>query len=99
MFYSKNLKRIKSLQGNFEKKPTKSEILSGHVISFRRAIYSTKMLKAGKNLSNKFLVCLRPNVGLDSRDLKSSIGKKIKKNTLKKMFLVQSNIMSKQKNT
>lgn len=78
----KNLKRIKSLQGNFEKKPTKSEILSGHVISFRRAIYSTKMLKAGKNLSNKFLVCLRPNVGLDSRDLKSSIGKKIKKNIL-----------------
>ena len=78
----KNLRRIKSLKGNFDKNPTKSEILSGHVTSFRRAIYSTKILKAGKKLSNKFLVCLRPNVGLDPRKLKNSLGKKIKKDIL-----------------
>ncbi len=78
----KNLRRIKSLKGNFDKNPTKSEILSGHVTSFRRAIYSTKILKAGKKLSNKFLVCLRPNVGLDPRNLKNSLGKKIKKDIL-----------------
>ena len=68
------------LFGNFEKKPTKSEISSGHVTSFRRAVYSTKFLKSGERLSNNTLVCLRPNLGLDPRNLKKNLGKKVKKN-------------------
>tara|TARA_B100000787_G_scaffold167337_1_gene153911 strand:- start:780 stop:1790 length:1011 start_codon:yes stop_codon:yes gene_type:complete len=77
-----DIKKMGKLFGNFDKKPTKSEISSGHVTSFRRAVYSTKFLKSGDRLSNNFLVCLRPNFGLDPRNLKKKLGKKIKKDTL-----------------
>lgn len=85
-----NIRRINLLKGTFEKKPTKSEILSGHIKSFRRAVYSTKLLKAGEQFRNKNLKFLRPNVGLDPRDLKKSIGKKIKKKTypLQRIILI-----------
>lgn len=75
-----DIKKMGKLFGNFEKKPTKSEISSGHVTSFRRAVYSTKFLKSGERLSNNTLVCLRPNLGLDPRNLKKNLGKKVKKN-------------------
>lgn len=77
----KDIKKMGLLFGKFTKKPTKSEISSGQITSFRRAVYSKKFLKAGEKLSNTNLVCLRPNFGLDPRDLKKNLGKKVKKNT------------------
>jgi len=77
-----DIKKMGKLFGNFDKKPTKSEISSGHVTSFRRAVYSSKFLKSGERFLNNSLVCLRPNLGLDPRNLKKNLGKKIKKDTL-----------------
>ena len=76
-----NIKKIGNLLGSYEKKPTSLEISKNHIVSFRRAIYSTKFLKAGEKLSSGSLVCLRPNLGLDPRNLKKNLGKKVKKNT------------------
>ncbi len=77
-----DIKKMSLLFGSFDKKPTKTEISSGHIISFRRAVYSTKLLKSGERLSNSNLICLRPNLGLDPRNFKKKLGKKIKKNIL-----------------
>tara|TARA_B110000438_G_scaffold303337_1_gene364354 strand:- start:2838 stop:3893 length:1056 start_codon:yes stop_codon:yes gene_type:complete len=73
--------RLAILMGNKEKKPTKGEISSNNLISFRRAIYSNKFLNKGDKLKEEDLVFLRPNHGIDSREYKKIIGKKIKKNT------------------
>ncbi len=75
-------KKINVLLGDGKKKPTKGEVETDHVTSFRRAIYSKKHLKAGDLLKKKDLICLRPNHGLDARHYDKYIGKKIKKNTL-----------------
>ncbi len=77
----KNLDRLKILLGKKEKKPTKTEISSNNLISFRRGIYSNKFLKKGHELRSEDLVFLRPNHGIDAREYKSVIGKRIKKDT------------------
>jgi len=74
-----DLRRIKIMMGKKEKKPTKGEIDSKNIISFRRAIYSSKFLKKGYRLRKEDLVFLRPNHGVDAREYKKIIGKKIKK--------------------
>jgi N,N'-diacetyllegionaminate synthase len=75
----KDINRIKKLMGNYQKKPTKNEVKSGHLSSFRRAVYLNKDLKAGEIIREKDLVFLRPNHGVDARNYKKIIGKKIKK--------------------
>ena len=77
----KEIKKINILLGIKEKKATRGEIKSNHLVSFRRAIYSNKLLKAGHILKEEDLVFLRPNHGLDIRKYKNVIGKKIKKDT------------------
>ena len=76
-----DIDRLKILMGEKEKKPTKGEINSNNLTSFRRAIYSDKFLNKGHELKEEDLVFLRPNHGIDSRDYEKVIGKKIKKNT------------------
>lgn len=73
-------KKIKKLLGNYEKNALKSEINSGHVKSFRRAIYLNKNIQKGKIISKNDLVCLRPNVGLDARKINKILSKKSPKN-------------------
>ena len=70
----KNLKRTKKLLGN--EKVTKSEIKSGHLKSFRRAIYFNKNIFKGDIIKKEDIVCLRPNEGLDARRANLIIGKK-----------------------
>ena len=77
---SSKLKRIKSLLGSPKKIPLKSEIKSGHIKSFRRGIYLSKDIKKGEIITNKDLVCLRPNEGLDARKFKMILGKRSPKN-------------------
>lgn len=73
-------KRIKSLMGNDKKFALKSEIKSGHIKSFRRALYLNKDIKKGEFISKNDIDCLRPNEGLDARKINKILGKKSKKN-------------------
>ena len=77
---SLKFKRIKKLFGNSKKTALISEKKSGHVKSFRRAIYFNKDIKKGHIISNSDLVCLRPNEGLDARKINKLLGKKSSKN-------------------
>lgn len=61
--------------GNRTKAPTKSEIDNGHVKSFRRGVFLNKDLKKGSRIKLEDLICLRPNVGIDSRDLSKILNK------------------------
>jgi len=68
--------RTKVLLGSSKKKVLKSEIDSGNLKSFRRALYFNKNIKKGEIIKKKNLVCLRPNEGLDARKINFIVGKK-----------------------
>lgn len=84
-----DLKRIKDMLGSGEKKPTKNEIKSKHIYSFRRGVFLNKNISKGQVIEEKDLISLRPNVGIDARLYSKVIGKKAKRNILKleKLFL------------
>lgn len=73
----KEIKLIKALQGDAEKKPTQIELDNGHELSFRRAVYPLHDLEAGAVLSAQSLTVLRPNHGIDARDYDKLLGKKL----------------------
>jgi len=79
-----NIIRVKNILGSNIKKPTKNEIKSKNITTFRRAIYPSQDLKKGHKIKKTDLVYLRPNHGIDARNFKRLIGKKLKKN-LKKL--------------
>jgi len=72
------IKKIRILRGKMNKAPTKSEICSGHVDSFRRAVYCKRKLGAGDILTEEDLVLLRPAHGIDAREYESVIGRRTK---------------------
>ena len=71
--------RIKELQGNREKRPTRLELEAGHVSSFRRGIYAVRNLSAATLIEDADLAYLRPNLGIDARDFKQVLGKRLKR--------------------
>jgi N-acetylneuraminate synthase/N,N'-diacetyllegionaminate synthase len=75
------LDRIQELLGDFEKRPLKCEIETGHVTSFRRGLYARIDLKAGDEIQPEHLVALRPNHGIDARRYRDIIGKRVKRDT------------------
>ena len=75
------VRRIESLLGDSEKVPTPGERETGHVTSFRRALYSRRSLKAGDRLQAEDLVALRPNHGIDARQYREVVGKRVKRDT------------------
>ncbi len=79
----KDIKKIKKLLGSDLKKPTIEEIRSGHLKSFRRALYLDKDYLKGQKIKEKDIVALRPNNGYDARNYKKLAGKKTKKNIIK----------------
>ena len=79
----KDLKRIRNLLGTNIKKPTASEIKSKHLISFRRGVYLNKDLKKGSKIRESDIVCLRPNIGVDAKNYRNIIGRKVKRNIKK----------------
>tara|TARA_Y100000589_G_scaffold311272_1_gene330491 strand:- start:9885 stop:10898 length:1014 start_codon:yes stop_codon:yes gene_type:complete len=83
---------INNFKGNEIKKPLKIEIMNGHDISFRRAVYPSRNLLKGETLSDDNLTVLRPNIGIDSRDYSRLIGKKVKRNFMKHEKLNWKNI-------
>tara|TARA_B110000003_G_scaffold248088_1_gene259570 strand:- start:195 stop:707 length:513 start_codon:yes stop_codon:yes gene_type:complete len=58
---------IEIIKGKNEKELLKIELDNNHNISFRRGVYSKKLLKKGHIISEDDLVCLRPAVGTDAR--------------------------------
>ena len=72
------IKKIKELQGAYDKRVMPSEIESGHLVSFRRAVYPRRDLRAGTVLRREDIISLRPNVGIDSRDYFKVLGKRLK---------------------
>ena len=72
-------KQVDLINGSENKKPLKSEIDSGHTISFRRAVYPLKKIKKGETLSKDNLIVLRPNHGIDARNFFDILGKKAKR--------------------
>lgn len=74
------LQNIEILKGSHLKQPVNSEILNGHVTSFRRAVYLNKSLKAGDLITESDLVVLRPNHGIDARDFDKLPGKVLLQN-------------------
>ena len=73
-------KRIKTLLGNNKKIAVKSEIKSGNFKSFRRAIYLNRNIKKGEIIKKNYIICLRPNIGLDARKENKILNKKSPKN-------------------
>ena len=69
------IKKIRALVGSGEKGPTASEISSGHLNSFRRAVYPAIDLARGTVLGEKDLVVLRPKVGIDAVDYDKVLGR------------------------
>jgi len=76
----KKIKKIKILQGSFEKKPTKSEIESGHIKSFRRGVFAKRDIKKGEVLQKEDLITLRPLIGVGAEKFYEIIGKKADRN-------------------
>lgn len=74
-----DIKKINIIKGTSSKLPTPSEKKSKNINTFRRAIYLNKDLNKGEVIKEHDLVCLRPNNGIDARDFKKIIGKKIRK--------------------
>jgi N-acetylneuraminate synthase/N,N'-diacetyllegionaminate synthase len=68
-----DIKNIKTLKGNPEKKPLPVE--GDHVTTFRRAVYPKYDLEAGIVILEEHLTVLRPNKGIDARNIEEIIGK------------------------
>ena len=77
------IKTIAQLHGNPNKEPTKSEIESGHITTFRRAVYPSRDITPGEVFSEDNLTILRPNHGVDAREYFEIVGKRTKKSILK----------------
>lgn len=71
------IRKIKKLQGGFEKKPTQSERESNHIISFRRGVYPNRDLNAGEIIKEEDLVTLRPCTGIEAESFFEVVGKKL----------------------
>lgn len=73
----KKIKKINLILGKKEKTPTKTEIKSKHIKTFRRAVYFKKDMKKGSIIKEEDLTYLRPNHGIDARDYRKLIGRKL----------------------
>ena len=69
------IKLINQLRGDPIKKPVEIELENKHNISFRRAVYPKKDIKAGEIFGEDNITVLRPNQGIDARDFYKIIGK------------------------
>jgi N,N'-diacetyllegionaminate synthase len=72
------VQKIKKIQGGFDKKPTRSEMESNHVISFRRGIYPARDLRRGEIIREEDIVTLRPCRGIAAELFYEIIGRKLK---------------------
>ncbi len=71
-----DLDQLRELLGDGVKRPLPSEIETGHVTSFRRAVYCRHAIAQGQVISADDLVVLRPNHGVDARQFDDLVGKR-----------------------
>jgi sialic acid synthase SpsE len=71
-----DLDQLKELLGDGVKRPLPSEIDTGHVTSFRRAVYCRHAIARGQLISADDLVVLRPNHGIDARQFDDLVGRR-----------------------
>lgn len=78
---SQQLQSIYKILGHRDKVPTQSEFESGHLESFRRALYCSRDLSAGETIPKEDLVALRPNRGIDARMTDWLPGRQVNRDT------------------
>jgi N-acetylneuraminate synthase/N,N'-diacetyllegionaminate synthase len=71
-----DLDQLRLLLGDGVKRPLPSEIETGHVTSFRRAVYCRHAIRQGQIISADDLVVLRPNHGVDARQYDELVGRR-----------------------
>jgi N-acetylneuraminate synthase/N,N'-diacetyllegionaminate synthase len=71
-----DLDQLQVLLGDGIKRPLPSEIETGHVTSFRRAVYCRHAIQQGQVITADDLVVLRPNHGVDARQFDDVVGKR-----------------------
>lgn len=76
--FAQRVRKIKELQGSYEKKLTSIELATDHLVSFRRGVYPARDLEAGTVLERADLTSLRPNVGIDGREYFEVLGRRLK---------------------
>ena len=69
-------RKIKTLQGQALKVPTESEVSSGHIPQFRRAVYAAKDIARGEVFSEDNLTVLRPEHGIPAHRFDEALGRK-----------------------
>ena len=72
----KSINNITILKGDPQKILLDEERNTDHVSSFRRGIYANCFIKSGTVITKNHLISLRPNHGIDARDVFQIIGKK-----------------------
>jgi N,N'-diacetyllegionaminate synthase len=70
-----SLDEIAALRGSAAKRPVHSEIDSGHLHSFRRAVYPSRDIEIGEPLNPDNVCLLRPNQGIDAREYAKVLGR------------------------
>jgi N,N'-diacetyllegionaminate synthase len=71
-----DLDQMRVFLGDGVKRPLPSEIETGHVTSFRRAVYCRHGIRQGQVISADDLVVLRPNHGVDARQFDELLGRR-----------------------
>jgi N-acetylneuraminate synthase/N,N'-diacetyllegionaminate synthase len=71
-----DLAELRVLLGDGIKRPLPSEIDTGHVTTFRRAVYCRRSIAQGQVIGADDLVVLRPNHGVDARLFDDVVGKR-----------------------
>ena len=79
----KKIKLINTYLGSNKKEPTKEEINSGNIKSFRRGLYLKRDIKKDSIIKKEDLVSLRPAQSLSAKYFFKLINKKAKKNLSK----------------
>ena len=85
--FIEKIKKIKTLQGSYSKHLTETERKARHNISFRRAVYPARDIKAGTIIKEENLVTLRPLLGIGAEDFYKVVGKKAKVNLTQNQVL------------
>jgi len=75
------LRSMTAMLGDGVKRPMHCEREAGHLVSFRRGLYSRVALKAGDRIRAADLAALRPNHGIDARCYRDIDGALLAKDT------------------
>lgn len=70
-----NVDRVKDLLGDGRKRPMRSEIENGHLVSFRRALYPARDIRKGEIIGETDLIALRPANGVAANRIGELLGK------------------------